>query len=498
MDGFEIIDKIGEGAYSVVYKVLRKEDKTIYALKKVKLLSLSSKEKQNSLNEVRILASIKSNFVVPYKEAFFEEKSSCLCIVMEYADNGDLFGKITQHKKKRYLFEETEIWRIAIQMIKGLKALHDKKILHRDLKSANVFLYKDGSAKLGDLNVSKVIKQGMNYTQTGTPYYASPEVWNEKAYDEKSDIWSLGCVIYEMICLKPPFRAQNMEGLYHKVQKGVYSNIPDVFSPDLGLLIKLLIQVEPNKRPTCAALLNTKIIQRRIEYFKNAYDGDDVNEDIALMKTITCPKNLCFLSNQLPLPSYVNKKKIVSKTEFNSQTTSTRENKTTVNTEGNKLIKNSNIKENHLLPKIIITNKQQQQQSSLLQEQSSQPQKMKIILRSSNNSNNVNTNTNSNSNEVHKSNNPSSHEEHTKHKERYLPVIKYHEPVYHRVSINLQARKHYNIVNKSQQPRQLINYNVYPYNRKKPLDLERNRKKLELYNRPGRDIYQYFKYISNK
>ena len=252
-----------------------------------------------------------------------------------------------------------------------------------------------------------------------------------------------------------------------------------------------------SKRPTCAALLNTKIIQRRIEYFKNAYDGDDVNEDIALMKTITCPKNLCFLSNQLPLPSYVNKKKIVSKTEFNSQTTSTRENKTTVNTEGNKLIKNSNIKENHLLPKIIITNKQQQQQSSLLQEQSSQPQKMKIILRSSNNSNNVNTNTNSNSNEVHKSNNPSSHEEHTKHKERYLPVIKYNEPVYHRVSINLQAIKHYNIVNKSQQPRQLINYNVYPYNRKKPLDLERNRKKLE-YNRPGRDIYQYFKYISNK
>ena len=296
MDGFEIIDKIGEGAYSVVYKVLRKEDKTIYALKKVKLLSLSSKEKQNSLNEVRILARIKSKFVVPYKEAFFEEKSSCLCIVMEYADNGDLFGKITQHKKKRYLFEETEIWRIAIQMIKGLKALHDKKILHRDLKSANVFLYKDGSAKLGDLNVSKVIKQGMNYTQTGTPYYASPEVWNEKAYDEKSDIWSLGCVIYEMICLKPPFRAQNMEGLYHKVQKGVYANIPDVFSPDLGLLIKLLIQVEPNKRPTCAALLNTKIIQRRIEYFKNAYDGDDVNEDISCLSVAMISQYLAYFT----------------------------------------------------------------------------------------------------------------------------------------------------------------------------------------------------------
>ena len=221
MNGFEEISKLGEGAYSIVLKVRRKADNNIYALKKVKLLKLSEKEKQNALNEVRILASVNSNFVISYNEAFFEEKESSLGIVMEYADKGDLYQRITEYKKKHITFEESEIWRILIQLVKGLKALHELKILHRDLKSANVFLFSDGSAKLGDLNVSKVAKKGLGYTQTGTPYYASPEVWNDKPYNYKSDIWSLGCVLYEMIMLKPPFRAESMEGLYNKVIKAL-------------------------------------------------------------------------------------------------------------------------------------------------------------------------------------------------------------------------------------------------------------------------------------
>jgi len=139
---------------------------------------------------------------------------------MEYADKGDLYQKITEFKKAGVYFEESDIWRIIIQLVRGLKALHDLKILHRDLKSANVFLFNDGSAKLGDLNVSKVARRGLGYTQTGTPYYASPEVWKDQPYDLKSDMWSLGCVLYEMITLKPPFRAENMEGLFNRVCKG--------------------------------------------------------------------------------------------------------------------------------------------------------------------------------------------------------------------------------------------------------------------------------------
>lgn len=111
---------------------------------------------------------------------------------MEFADGGDLYQKIVDHKKSKKYFDEAEIWETFIQIVKGLDALHQKQILHRDLKCANIFLNKDGTVKLGDLNVSKVAKMGLVYTQTGTPYYASPEVWQDKPYDNRSDIWSLG------------------------------------------------------------------------------------------------------------------------------------------------------------------------------------------------------------------------------------------------------------------------------------------------------------------
>jgi len=303
MNDFQIISKLGEGAYSTVFKVRRNIDNKIYALKKVKLLNLSEKEKENSLNEVRILASVKSNFVVSYKEAFFDEKDNTLCIIMEFADRGDLYQKIVQHKKSAILFEESDIWRIFIQLVKGLKSLHDLKILHRDMKSANVFLFSNGSAKLGDLNVSKVAKRGLGYTQTGTPYYASPEVWKDKPYDNKSDVWSLGCVLYEMITLRPPFRAQNMEGLYNKVCKGQFSRIPDKFSDDLYKVVQFLLQVNPLSRPSCEQILNHPIVQKRIEYFKS-FAGDDDIEDKCLLKTIHMPKNLLFLSDKLPKPNY--------------------------------------------------------------------------------------------------------------------------------------------------------------------------------------------------
>jgi NIMA (never in mitosis gene a)-related kinase len=119
------------------------------------------------------------------------------------------------------------------------------------LKSANVFLNKDGTAKLGDMNVSKVAKKGLLYTQTGTPYYASPEVWRDQPYDSKSDIWSLGCVLYESVTLRPPFRADDMAGLYKKVLKGVYPKIPTHFSVDLANSVKELICVQAQLRPSC-------------------------------------------------------------------------------------------------------------------------------------------------------------------------------------------------------------------------------------------------------
>ncbi len=309
MNDFQILSKLGEGTYSTVYKVKRLIDNNIYALKKVKLLNLSEKEKSNALNEVRILASIKSPYVISYKEAFFDEKDSTLCIIMEYADNGDLYKKILSYKKKSIFFEESEIWKIFIQLVKGLKSLHDLNILHRDLKSANVFLCKDNNIKLGDLNVSKVLKKGLSYTQTGTPYYASPEVWKDLPYDNKSDIWSLGCVLYEIITLKPPFRSENMEGLYSKVIKGNFSKIPDIFSNDIFSVVKSLIQISPECRPSCDQILKNPLVVKRIEYFSAFDEGlwsqDEFFDNKELLRTIKIPKNLLFLSNKLPKPNYV-------------------------------------------------------------------------------------------------------------------------------------------------------------------------------------------------
>eukprot|EP00826_Nyctotherus_ovalis_P038096 TRINITY_DN3544_c0_g1_i7.p1 TRINITY_DN3544_c0_g1~~TRINITY_DN3544_c0_g1_i7.p1 ORF type:complete len:274 (-),score=57.87 TRINITY_DN3544_c0_g1_i7:42-863(-) len=250
---FQILDKLGEGTYSSVYKVKRLTDNTIYALKKVRMANLTEREKENALNEVRILASINNSSIIAYKEAFIDESTRSLwytCIdsslIMEFADDGDLFQKMTAHRKHGTNFPVEQVWSVFIQVVTGLKILHCLQILHRDLKSANVFLFKNSVAKLGDLNVSKVAKKELSHTQTGTPYYASPEVWRDKPYDKKSDMWSLGCVLYEMITLRPPFAAEDMDTLYKKVQKGVYPKIMSPLFQELGQVVKSLLQVSPH------------------------------------------------------------------------------------------------------------------------------------------------------------------------------------------------------------------------------------------------------------
>ena len=311
MKNFELISKLGEGSYSTVYKVRRKADLKMYALKKVKLKNLSEKEKQNALNEIRILASIKSDHIISYKEAFIDEKEKSLCLVMEFANKGDLFQKITYYKQMQKSFDEIEIWNMFIQILKGLKCLHDLKILHRDLKSANIFLFNNNLAKIGDLNVSKVTKTGIGNTQTGTPFYASPEVWNDESYTSKSDIWSLGCVIYEMITFNPPFKAESMDGLYHKIMKGKYQKIPDKYSKDLSEILKLLLKVDPKERPSCDELLKNKIIVEKIEFLEQNKNQENENdnsinskEENVLLKTIKISKNLLFLSGRLPKANY--------------------------------------------------------------------------------------------------------------------------------------------------------------------------------------------------
>mmetsp|Transcript_3145 Transcript_3145/g.10505 ORF Transcript_3145/g.10505 Transcript_3145/m.10505 type:complete len:504 (+) Transcript_3145:82-1593(+) len=303
LDDFKQQALLGEGAYSAVYKVQRIADGEIYALKKVKLPSLSDKEKQNALNEVRLLASVQDKHIIAYKEAFFDDKTRCLCIVTECADGGDLMHQITKCQKERTHLKEVDVWRYLHGMCQGLKALHDMRILHRDMKCANVFLHHESDgmiAKLGDFNVSKVAKRGLCMTQTGTPYYASPEVWRDMPYDAKSDMWSLGCVLYEMLALRPPFRAEDMEGLYRKVLRGQYPRIPPQYSHDLADVIAALLQVNPRHRPSIDQLMQMPVLRR------HAPDVPQVESPHAsdLLGTIKLPKNVIDLSGCLPKPRY--------------------------------------------------------------------------------------------------------------------------------------------------------------------------------------------------
>ena len=326
MENFEIIEKLGQGGFSKVYKVRRKIDNQIYAMKKVQITNLSEKQKFNSLNEIRVLASIKSKYIVNYKEAFLDPKDSSLCLVMEFADKGDLSKRIEEQKKRRKYFNERDIWRVFIQLIKGLKSLHDLNIIHRDIKSSNIFLFSDGTAKLGDLNVCKIISDNnLGKTQAGTPFFAAPEVWSEKPYGLKSDIWSLGCVLYEIVSLKCPFSSNNMVELYNKILIGKFNRIPKKFSSDLLCIIEHMISFEPEKRLSCDQILQCDIVKKKIKII-NGYENEEYNEyedsmdniingeKQKLLETIYIPNNnLLYLNNQLPKANYSQEIKFIHK-----------------------------------------------------------------------------------------------------------------------------------------------------------------------------------------
>ncbi|CAI2364770.1 unnamed protein product [Moneuplotes crassus] len=299
--------------YSTVYKVRRLSDYCIYALKKVKLGQLNDKEKANALNEVRILASINHQNIIQYKEAFIDEHTSNLCIVMEYGENGDLYERILNQKERKMYLPENHIWKYFIQITRALAHLHSMDTVHRDLKCANVFLMKDGTIKLGDLNVSKVCHgESLMFTQTGTPYYASPEVWRDKPYDYKCDIWSLGCVLYEITTLNPPFKAKDMKTLFKKVVKGHYPDIPYHYSDDLRNIIAMCLRVNMTSRPGASHLLQTKEVTKKMFLFEDECENNentDPNQSRdTLLQTIKIKNNrkdnIFSLNNRLPKSKY--------------------------------------------------------------------------------------------------------------------------------------------------------------------------------------------------
>ena len=182
-------------------------------MKQINTRNMSHKERQDAVNEIRILASVVNPYVIRFCEAFVED--DMLYIITEYANHGDLFKRLQRLKQRHQSLPEDACWIYFIQLCLGVQALHRNSILHRDLKSANVFLASHNRLKIGDLGVAKLLRAQEAYakTQIGTPYYVSPELWKNKPYNSKSDVWALGCLLYEMVELKPPFDSTNMRGL---------------------------------------------------------------------------------------------------------------------------------------------------------------------------------------------------------------------------------------------------------------------------------------------
>ncbi|XP_052634901.1 serine/threonine-protein kinase Nek1 isoform X7 [Harpia harpyja] len=265
MDKYIKVRKIGEGSFGKAILVKAKENGQQYVIKEINISKMSNKEREESRREVAVLANMKHPNIVLYRESF--EENGCLYIVMDYCEGGDLFKKI--NAQKGILFSEDQILDWFVQICLALKHIHDRKILHRDIKSQNIFLTKDGTIQLGDFGIARVLNSTAELARTciGTPYYLSPEICQNKPYNNKSDIWALGCVLYEMCTLKHAFEAGNMKNLVLKIISGPFPPVSVHYSYDLRNLLSQLFKRNPRNRPSVNSILEKNFIAKRVEKF---------------------------------------------------------------------------------------------------------------------------------------------------------------------------------------------------------------------------------------
>lgn len=185
--------------------------------------------------------------IVKYQDRIIDREQAKIYIVMEYCEGGDIATMIKNSKRKKSYIPEEIIWSILSQMLLALSACHNRKegkILHRDLKPGNIFLDGNKNVKLGDFGLSRMMNTDsvFAYTHVGTPYYMSPEQINDQKYNEKSDIWSTGCIIYEVAALRAPFEATTHYQLAMKIKSGKLDRIPSQYTDDLWNVITSMIR----------------------------------------------------------------------------------------------------------------------------------------------------------------------------------------------------------------------------------------------------------------
>jgi NIMA (never in mitosis gene a)-related kinase 1/4/5 len=237
---YKKVKYLGKGSYGAAILVcLKSNPKENFVIKEIVIGHLKESEQQSAKNEVEVLRQMHHSNIAMYVESFVE--SSKLYIVMEYADGGDLTGAINRRKTSGEPWKEDEVMRIFVQICLALKHVHDQNILHRDLKSQNIFLTNKGIVKLGDFGIAKVLDASGDQarTQIGTPYYLSPEICESQPYGRSSDIWSLGVVLYELLALELPFTAQSLPALVIKICTAdpSWKKVEDSYSPQILALV---------------------------------------------------------------------------------------------------------------------------------------------------------------------------------------------------------------------------------------------------------------------
>ena len=229
--------------------------------------------KKQIYNEASIMKKLLHPNVISFKDVFKDTKLDYFYIVMEYANDGDLSKKIKTQKNKiigEKYFSEEKIMQYFYQICRGLQYIHSKNIIHRDIKSQNIFLMKNGKIKIGDFGIAKALTNTKNNATTiiGTPYYFSPEIINGEPYNYKTDIWSLGVVLYEMCCLKLPFESNNIAQLSIKIMKGKYDPIPNRYSKNMANLIKNMLNIDQKLRPNINEVMQSPLLKN---YHNNKY-----------------------------------------------------------------------------------------------------------------------------------------------------------------------------------------------------------------------------------
>ncbi|XP_052045959.1 serine/threonine-protein kinase Nek4 isoform X3 [Apodemus sylvaticus] len=260
---------VGRGSYGEVTLVKHRRDGKQYVIKKLNLRNASSRERRAAEQEAQLLSQLKHPNIVTYKESW-EGGDGLLYIVMGFCEGGDLYRKLKEQKGQ--LLPESQVVEWFVQIAMALQYLHEKHILHRDLKTQNVFLTRTNIIKVGDLGIARVLENhgDMASTLIGTPYYMSPELFSNKPYNYKSDVWALGCCVYEMATLKHAFNAKDMNSLVYRIIEGKLPPMPKVYSAELAELIRTMLSRRPEERPSVRSVLRQPYIKHHISLFLEA------------------------------------------------------------------------------------------------------------------------------------------------------------------------------------------------------------------------------------